>query len=46
MVTHAGAELIHSLLKPTPASPLTVLGDKQTFFLKQLVEIFTKAAPP
>ena len=32
--------------QPTPTSPFTTLGDKQTVALRKIVEIFTKAASP
>ena len=44
--THAASDLTHALLNPTPNSPLTTIGDKQTSSLRQLAEIFTKALPP
>ena len=44
--THADADLTHYLLNPTTTSQLISLGDKQTESLRQLAEIFTKAAAP
>ena len=43
---HAADDLPHTLLNPTPTIPLTVLGDKKTAALRNLAEIFTKAALP
>ena len=44
--SHATADLTHTLLNPTPNSPLKTLGDKKKSPLKQLAEIFNMVAPP
>ena len=44
--THVVDDLAHSLLSPTPTSPLTTLVNNHTAALKQLAEILNMAAPP
>ena len=44
--THAAADLIHTLINPTPTTPLTTLGYKQTAALNPLAEIFNMVPPP